>query len=287
MQLEPGTRVGAYTVTSTAGRGVAVNAYWAEDRADALWMLREFCPPYAWRAPNFSLQVPEPRVGLFNFGLARFIAEGHALMSCRHPAIPMVVAVVETFGTAYQVLATPRHGGHSLVNRLHEGPIGEHECRALFGSIIDALAAMHAAGVMHLNVNPGTLLFDPDGGALALFDFAQSRVEYDRYIRDNGLDVTLLLPGPYAAIELHGAALPIGPPADIYAVAAVLYETVTLYRPHTAPQRIRQDILIPAATAAKGRYADDFLAFVDAGLRLHADERPATIPDWTAMLQPA
>lgn len=287
MQLEPGTRVGAYTVTSTAGRGVAVNAYWAEDRADALWMLREFYPPYAWRAPNLALQVPEARAALFNYGVARFIAEGQALMGCRHPAIPMVVGVVETFGTAYQVLATPRHGGNSLGSRLHEGPIDEPECRALFGTIIDALAAMHAAGVLHLNVNPGTLWFDADGSALALFDFAQSRIEYERYIRDNGLDVTLFLPGPFAAIELHGATLPIGPQADIYAVAAVLYEAVTLYKPHSAPQRVRKDIMIPAASAAKGRYGDDFLAFVDAGLRFHAEDRPATIPDWLAMLQPA
>ena len=88
----------------------------------------------------------------------------------------------------------------------------------------------------------------------------------------------------YAALEQYTSRRRLGPWTDIYAFAAVLYRCVTGQIPPTAPDRIIDDDLVPAAKAAQGAYDPKLLAAIDAGLAVPAGQRPTSIAAWRAKL---
>ncbi len=88
-------------------------------------------------------------------------------------------------------------------------------------ALLDTLAVIHAAGLVHLDLKPANVLV-ADGPRLTLLDFGISARG-----RGRASDVVALRAGtpPYAAPEqLEGGAL--GPAADLYAVGVMLHEAL-------------------------------------------------------------
>jgi len=65
----------------------------------------------------------------------------------------------------------------------------------------------------------------------------------------------------------------------------VLYRCATGKPPPEAPARILDDTMEPASVAAKDKYDNDFLAAIDAGLAVRAEDRPPDIASWRALFE--
>jgi eukaryotic-like serine/threonine-protein kinase len=130
---------------------------------------------------------------------------------------------------------------------LEHGPLPTTYAVALLDQLLDALRAVHAAGVVHRDVKPANLLLDPTGAGrprLLLADFGVAVVAGDPRLTR--------LPGPvgtdgYLAPELAGGG-PATPTQDLYAVGVVGTQLLTGAAP-TAP--VPPGPLAPLLTALR------------------------------------
>ena len=124
-------------------------------------------------------------------------------------------------GTSYLVMEALH--GESLADRLAEGPLPPQHVLAIGVELAAALAAVHAAGVVHRDVKPDNVfLLAPDAAAevrLKLLDFGIARVEWEelRLTRSGG---PLGTPG-FMAPEQERGEDP-APAADVYSLGALL-----------------------------------------------------------------
>ena len=91
----------------------------------------------------------------------------------------------------------------------------------LLRPVANALDAAHAVGVVHRDVKPQNILVTANDYPY-LADFGLVRAEADSALTRSGLFVGTI---HYAAPE-QIVGQPSGPPADVYALAAVLYESL-------------------------------------------------------------
>ncbi|MBL8753776.1 MAG: protein kinase [Planctomycetes bacterium] len=103
-----------------------------------------------------------------------------------------------------------------------------------------ALEHAHRQGVVHRDVKPSTVMLTADGRAL-LFDFGLARVQGDPKLTRTGGEPGS--PAYMAPEQVRGLAA--DERADVYSLAATLYQMLALQAPFTAPDadRLRQRIL--------------------------------------------
>jgi len=126
-------------------------------------------------------------------------------------------------GSAYLVMELLR--GQSLADRLRErGRLSPEELRPLAVVLADALAAIHAAGVIHRDLKPDNIfLVKGDDGeeVVKILDFGIARVEWEE-MRITNLGTPMGTPG-YMAPEQE-AGQEVDARADLYALGATLHE---------------------------------------------------------------
>ncbi|MEQ9113766.1 MAG: serine/threonine-protein kinase [Miltoncostaeaceae bacterium] len=168
---------------------------------------------------------------------ARFAREADALARVRHPN---VVAIRDRGEDEHGPwLAMDHCAGGTLADRLRDGVLGAGAARDLAGDVLDALAAVHAAGLVHRDVKPANILGHQ--GHWLLSDFGIAR---DAEGGTTALTATGLLIGTpeYMAPEHMEEAVP-GAPADLYALGCVLHEALTGRPPFAASNPLRAAML--------------------------------------------
>ncbi len=161
----------------------------------------------------------------------RFLREAHA--AARLSGHPHVVSVHDADftpqGTPYLVMELCPGGSLAdLVRR--EGPLGPDRVRQLGVQLADALAAAHAEGVLHRDIKPGNILLDRYGTA-KLADFGLAALldaEGSSTVTRDALSPS------YAPPEAFAMARPT-PAADVYALAATLYDLLAGKPPRPVP----------------------------------------------------
>ncbi|GAA1278652.1 serine/threonine-protein kinase [Saccharothrix xinjiangensis] len=161
----------------------------------------------------------------------RFLREAHA--AARLSGHPHVVSVHDAAftpdGTPYLVMELCTSGSLAdLVKR--EGPQQPERVRQFGIQLADALAVAHAEGVLHRDIKPGNILLDrygtaklADFGLAALLDAEGSST----VTRDS-------LSPSYAPPEAFAMAHPT-PAADVYSLAATLYDLLAGKPPRPVP----------------------------------------------------
>ena len=138
--------------------------------------------------------------------------------------------------------------GQSLAARLREGALPAAAAIVMGTTLADALAHVHANGVVHRDVKPGNVLLDGDGRA-QLTDFGIARLVDATRVTATGLVVGT---AAYMAPEQVRGEV-VGPPADIYALGLVLLEAVTGRREfeggalESAIARLHRSPVVPAS----------------------------------------
>ncbi len=132
-----------------------------------------------------------------------------------HPGIGTVhTSGFTTNGEPY--IAMQLMGGGSLADRIAKGPLEINDALQIGAAMADALAAAHAAGVLHLDIKPENILFTALGEP-KLVDFGIAKLADDTRATS-----TIRATPAYAAPEvLEGQTAT--PAADVYSLAVTIY----------------------------------------------------------------
>jgi len=202
--LGPGDRIGSHTVLEMIASGGVGRVYKARNdssgRTDALWAL-------------------QPAL-IENDELVKLCRNGIQIQAAlHHPNIAEVYA---------QLLAGPRPGmileyveGYSVETLLEKAPIPAAVAIPTAIQVLDALSYLHARGVIHRNLKPGTLMLNLSG-QVKLLGF---HLAYQRGVSPppNG---RIIGTAEYMPPEqIHGDESE--PRSDIYSLGVTLYEMVT------------------------------------------------------------
>ncbi len=277
--LPAGTMLERYQVDSVMGVGGFGITYLCHHvTLGKSYAIKEHFPrQFAYRdSTTTDVRQSDPEV--FSWALDRFIQEGRSLAKCQHPNVVSVADVFEANQTAYMVLGY--EDGKSLKAWL-EG-LGRRPTQAeldrILGPLLDALAYVHAQGLLHRDVALDNIMIRSDGSP-CLIDFGAAR----HAITERSHVMSTVVKTGYSPPEQYtrsGRAQ--GPWTDIYALGATLYRMLTGVTPPESPDRQVDDELRPIREAMEGfdGYRSEFLDAIDRALVLHYGDRPQTIAAW-------
>ncbi len=229
--LEPGTRLGTYTLAEPIGFGATATVYRALDEED-----REYA-------------VKVRRRGLTTLD-RRFLREFESMRSLR---LPGVVRVYHA-GIEDDLLwfSMDRIVGRHFYEAVHEHL--DLERRVAYGiragrQLLETLGELHRAGLVHRDVKPSNVLVDTDDHVHVL-DFGIVRFFGDRDTT-SAAGAEVLGTVPYMAPE-QLAGLPFDRSVDLYSAAVMIYEAIAGPRPRPKTTvgwipRICMEKLVPLA----------------------------------------
>lgn len=279
--LPAGFRLHEYRIDRVLGQGGFGITYLATDaHLNARVAIKEYLPEdIAFRSGDVSVGPNgSQHRDRYRFGLENFLNEARTLASFRHPAIVRVARFFEAHRTAYMVLEYEQ--GAPLKSWWPEHTtLGEAGLVELLAPLLDGLAVVHAAGVLHRDIKPDNIQVRAADGRLVLLDFGsagQAAVAGD-------LAAVVVTPG-YAPPEQYGTG-PQGPWTDLYALAATLYWCVTGRKPPDAESRSAEPgCFTSAVQACRGRFGQPFLQAIDQALSLDPAARPQDIAEFRRAL---
>ncbi len=153
----------------------------------------------------------------------RFRAEAEAVARLQHPHIVAIFDVGEHEKCPY--FSMEYCAGGSLSSKLGEAPLPERAAAELLMKIAKGVAAAHSSGIVHRDLKPGNILLTAEGEPkIADFGLAKVIGPGERNLTATG---AVFGTPSYMAPEQASASKRIGPPADVYALGAILYELLS------------------------------------------------------------
>jgi serine/threonine protein kinase len=192
-----------YLLTGLLGRGGTAEVYKAEDQALGRSVALKLV----------TVQTDE--------GSSRAGDEARLLARLSHPSlVPVYDAGTDEQGRPWVVMELVE--GETLSDTIGRGPLPSDRTARIGASVAQALAYVHAQGLVHRDVKPGNVLIGRDG-RVRLTDFGIARLVDSARVTSTGMMVGT---ASFLAPE-QVAGEPVGPPADVYALGLVLLECLT------------------------------------------------------------
>lgn len=194
-----------------------------------------------------ALKTVRPRFARDAHAIERFKREIHLARKVTHPHVCRIFEFGQhraPDGGELVLLTMELLSGETLAERIHRrGPLSPTEARSLLGQMGEALAAAHAAGVVHRDFKSANVMLvpNPDGTSRAVvtdFGLAQGAIDPARRARLG--EPRAGTPDYMAPEQVQGGE--VSPATDIYALGIVLFEMLTGRRPFaTARERLERD----------------------------------------------
>ena len=171
-------------------------------------------------------------------GIQMFLKEARKMSKV--DGIPGVVRVLDLFqenGTAYIVMEFIE--GVTLKAKLQQtGPLPWEQVRELFLSVIQTMAQVHKAGLVHRDLSPDNIMLLPNGG-VKILDLGAAK---DLSINSGASSMQVAKSG-FSPLEQYTQRGGSGPWTDVYSMAATIYYTLTGKLPPNAIDRMETDTL--------------------------------------------
>jgi len=154
---------------------------------------------------------------------ARFQAEAHAVARLKHANIIAIYSIGEHERQPYLSLEFAEGG--SLAIRLAHQPLATREAANLVEILAGAVHAAHQAGIVHRDLKPSNVLLTADGTP-KIGDFGLAKL----LDSDSGRTLSgqvMGSPSYMAPEQAEGHVKDVGPAADVYALGAILYQSLT------------------------------------------------------------
>jgi serine/threonine protein kinase len=158
---------------------------------------------------------------------ARAADEARTLAQLSHPNLVQVFDA-GTDGAGRPWVVMEYVDGDTLGDAMRKGPLPIAKVTEIGIAVAEALAHVHATGLVHRDVKPGNVLL---GRVPKLTDFGIARLVDAAKVTTTGLMVGT---AAYLAPE-QVAGEPIGPAADVYALGLLLLEVLTGTREYEGP----------------------------------------------------
>lgn len=190
-----------------------------------------------------ALKVINAEAGVAPEEEAALMREGELLASLDHPGIVKTVAFGVLDDTGLPFVAMEWLDGEDLAARQRRSPLTIPEALELTLRVAEALAAAHAAGVIHRDIKPGNIFLcrQAQSSQTSLLDSWPKLVDFGvasggelRVHRAGDLVGT---PAYMAPEQARGDA-PIDGRCDIYSLGATLFEVIAGRPPHVGPNVI-------------------------------------------------
>ncbi len=202
----------------------------------------------------------------FRIGIKRFFEEAAALAKIQHPNIVRVTDFFRENNTVHMVMHY--ESGKDLRSYIKRHTrLSEKFIRTVFPELLEGLKALHAHGLLHLDVKPANIYLRP-GGHPMLLDFGAAQAA----MTEKKHRMQTLTQG-FAPPEQHAQGH-LGPWTDFYALGASMWACMNGRAPPPSPARAQKDTLKPAVRQFGRHYSKPLLEIVDACLSLNQLERP-------------
>ncbi|MFH8368562.1 protein kinase [Streptomyces sp. NPDC018031] len=214
--IGPGVRLaqGRFLIGELLGRGGMAAVYRAHD--DAL-------------GRTVAIKTMTTVPGGDPAGRERFRREARAAAALSHAHVVAVYDVLEedVAGVRVPYLVMEYVQGRPLSHYVPPGPGGLPLAEALrfVSEILDALAASHAAGLVHRDVKPANVMVT-EAGSVKVMDFGIARALDAQVTALTGTGFIVGTPH-YMAPEQFTAGGAIDPRCDLYAVGVILFQLLT------------------------------------------------------------
>ena len=209
--LQPGDRLGVYTITRLLGAGGMGEVWRARD--DRI-------------GRDVAIKILLPHVSNDADRLRRFASEARAAGALNHPNIVTVYDVGEHDGMPYLVVECL--DGHNLRRRLEAGPVSLDETVVLALGMAHGLAAAHASGIVHRDLKPENIFIRSHGGGVKILDFGLAKLKtapWEASPESAGVTVSglagtagYIAPEQIAGHEADGRS-------DLFALGVTMFET--------------------------------------------------------------
>jgi len=211
-----GRELGGYRIVEQLGRGGTSVVYRAE---------------HVRLGRTAALKLLSPGLGEADFS-DRFLRESRLAASLDHPSIVPVYDAGEEDGLLYIAMACVE--GTDLRTLIQqEGALPLRRALFILGQIASALDAAHARGLVHRDVKPANILVAPEDRAY-LSDFGAVKELASAGMTRTGAFVGTI---EYCAPEqIEGGE--VDARTDVYALACVLFETLTGAPPFHRPSEV-------------------------------------------------
>ena len=159
--------------------------------------------------------------------LQRFATEAETTANLDHDGVVPIYEVGQYDGEPFYTMKFV--DGDSLAWHLADGSFGRDQQLAMMIEICRAIDHCHDRGVVHRDLKPSNILIDRDGRP-RVTDFGLAKYLHN----DSTLTVAgdiLGTPGYMSPEQAMGDSSRVGPPADVYALGAILYRMLTGHPP--------------------------------------------------------
>ncbi len=281
--LPVGVLLGDYEILSPLYRSANCIAYLAINAQEQQTVvLREFFPvPHVEREPGGYGVVP---AGTEKSALAErrrldFLHKAHCLSKVKHPGVLSVQRAFAALGTVYTVQPYD-HSPTLLQAAPAPEMVTEAWLKARLLKLLDALTALHGAGVLHKSLTLDNILMRQDGSPVIIGP-DDSRETPPEHAAD-------ALPTLcYRPLELLQAKLPVGPWSDMYSLGGICYRLITGELPPNSIYRSYDGVPYrPLAECPElvGRYSREFLSTIDRAMEIWPQDRWQNIAEWVQAL---
>jgi eukaryotic-like serine/threonine-protein kinase len=228
--------------------------------------------------PSFlAILAPEEQERL----KTKFLQEATKLHKCAgNPHLVQVFDPFEEDGVVF--LPMEYVDGNSLAGRA-DRVLTEKLALEYMGQMGEALAAVHAKGLVHCDVRPGNILrrVGKDGRTeLVLMDFGLTLEMGGMLTRTRERERS----NGFSPPELCQRGMPVGAYTDVYALAATLYELLTGVVPVGAIDRGLKHVELESPQVKNSLISEKTARAILAGLEMDEDDRPQTVRAWLEML---
>lgn len=191
----------------------------------------------------------------------RFRIEAESVARLQHPHIVQIFQIGEQDGRPFFAMEFVQ--GVTLEHQLKKGPLAPQQAAQLMELLARAVDYAHSRGIVHRDLKPANIMLPPsgdgDGAALhrsdaqisedfwskaKITDFSLARQLDGSGPHHTEAGVILGTPAYMAPEQAAGAAMSVGPLADVYGLGAIFYELLTGRPPFLA--QTHQETLLQA-----------------------------------------
>lgn len=177
----------------------------------------------------------------YHRGRIRFLKEAQDVVRFQsEPNIVSIYDYLEENDTAYMVMEYLHGCTLKQYIREHGGRLDTDHILHICLSVLDALAVVHKAGMIHRDISPENIFICEDL-TVKLIDFGAAKQVY----LDGEQTMSVVLKPGYAPPEQYAKKDKQGPWTDIYALGATLYFAATGEKPEESFGRVLEDTIKP------------------------------------------